>query len=196
MVDFNRLSIISALKKGSLVVYPTDTLYGIGADIFNEAAVKKVFSVKNRPFSLPISIAVAGIAQLSDVAFVDDSVMEVVDFFLPGRLTLVLKKKKIVSDIITASGDKVAVRIPDNLFALDILSNFGPLTCTSANLHGRDTPFFIKDISMHFKEGVIAEFIDDGCLDGKASTIVDLSGEEPLLLRKGDISLKQILDVI
>lgn len=196
MDDFNRLRIVSSLKKGELIVYPTDTLYGIGADIFNDKAVKKVFGIKNRPFDIPLSIAVAGVSQLSDVAFVDEGVMEVVDFFLPGKLCIVLKKKKTVSDLVTASSDKVAVRIPDNLKALDILSNFGPLTCTSANIHGKDTPFFIKDIAMQFKEGEITEFIDDGCLDGKPSTIVDLSSDEPLLIREGDISLKQVLDVI
>jgi len=187
---------VEALTNGDLVVYPTDTLYGLGADVFNEDAVKKVFSVKNRSFDNPLSIAVATFEDLKDIAFVDDRVKTVVECFLPGSLTLVLKKKDTVSDIVTGGLDNVAIRIPDDPFALRLLSVFGPLTCTSANIHGKDTPHVINDIRMQFKEEDIALYIDAGKLDGKPSTIVDLTDDEIKILREGDISKKQILDAI
>jgi L-threonylcarbamoyladenylate synthase len=187
---------ISALKSGDIIVYPTDTLYGLGADVFNDNAVKKVFEVKNRPFNLPISVAVSCVNDLEKIAIVDDKAKKIIDAFLPGRLTLILEKKKTISKIVSGGLDNIAIRIPDNVVALELLSNYGPLTCTSANIHGKDTPTVISDIRMQFKELDISVYINHGKLKGKPSTIVDLTGKKPSLVRQGAIEFEVILDAI
>ena len=186
---------ISALKNGQVIVYPTDTLYGLGADIYNDIAVRKVFEIKKRPFNDPLSIAVSNFIELEKIAFINDKTKILINKFLPGKLTLILKKKDVVSDLITAGLDKVAVRIPDNKVALELLSEFGPLTATSANVHGLKTPGIINDISMQFKDN-IAVYLDNGKVEDQASTIVDITGEKVRIVRQGAIPEKEILGAI
>jgi len=183
-----------ALAKGKIIVYPTDTLYGLGADIFNIDAIKKIYKIKKRPENLPISIAVSSISDIRQLAYVDDKVEKIIKKFLPGELTIVLRKKSKVLDILTNNKEKIAIRIPKNKIALEILSNYGPLTCTSANIHGQKTPSLINDINMQFKKSDIALYIDNGKLNGAASTIVDLTNDKPLILREGNIKEKEIMD--
>ena len=186
---------IVALKAGNLIVYPTDTLYALGADIFNDGSVTKVFTVKKRPFSNPLSIAVADFEAISKIAYTNEFVKQVVERFLPGSLTIILRKKESVSRLVTGGLDNIAVRIPDNKIALKLLSAFGPLTVTSANVHGKKTPYVIKDIMMQFTTDILV-YLDDGRLDAKPSTIVDLTLEKPRIVRKGSITLEEILDAI
>jgi len=186
--------VIDALAKGKIIVYPTDTLYGLGADIFNIDAIKKIYKIKKRPENLPISIAVSSISDIRQLAYVDDKVEKIIKKFLPGELTIVLRKKSNVLDILTNNKEKIAIRIPKNKIALEILSNYGPLTCTSANIHGQKTPSLINDINMQFKKSDIALYIDNGKLNGAASTIVDLTNDKPLILREGNIKEKEIMD--
>ena len=197
MVMLDVSEAVAALSKGELVIYPTDTLYGIGADVYNEVAVRKVFEIKKRPLSNPLPIAVSDFEMLEKVAYVDDKAMRLADFFLPGKLTLVLKKKDVVSDVVTAGGDKVAVRIPGNKVALELLSRFGgPITATSANVHGMKTPSVINEIRMQFKNQGISVYLDTGRVAGKPSTVVDVTGETVRVIRVGEITEKEILDVI
>lgn len=187
---------IDALSKGELIVYPTDTIYGIGADIFNESAVKKVFEVKKRPENNPLPIAVAKIEDIERLAIVNENARILANHFLPGKLTLVLRKRPCVPYFVTGGSDNVAVRIPNNEIALQITSKFGPITATSANIHGKETPSNIKDIKKQFKRGDISVYIDYGVLEGKASTVVDVSSGDLIMLREGDIKKKQLLEVI
>ena len=186
---------VKALKTGNLIVYPTDTLYALGADIFNDGSVTKVFTVKKRPFSNPLSVAVADFEAISKIAYTNEFVKQVVERFLPGSLTIILRKKESVSRLVTGGLDNIAVRIPDNKIALKLLSAFGPLTVTSANVHGKKTPYVIKDIMMQFTTDILV-YLDDGRLDAKPSTIVDLTLEKPRIVRKGSITLEEILDAI
>jgi len=187
---------IAALSHGLVIVYPTDTLYGLGADIFNDDAVEKVFKIKKRKKTNPLSVAVANLKQIEKIAYVDDKSRCLIKTFLPGKLTIVLRKKKIVSNLITAGLNKVAIRIPDNKIALDLLSKFGPITATSANIHDKKPPVNIDDISMQFSVSDIAVYIDDGKLDGRPSTIIDMSKKPFKIIRKGAISEKEIMDAI
>ncbi len=186
---------IVALKAGNLIVYPTDTLYALGADIFNDGSVTKVFTVKKRPFSNPLSVAVADFEAIPKIAYTNEFVKQVVERFLPGSLTIILRKKESVSRLVTGGLDNIAVRIPDNKIALKLLSAFGPLTVTSANVHGKKTPYVIKDIMMQFTTDILV-YLDDGRLDAKPSSIVDLTLEKPRIVRKGSITLEEILDAI
>ena len=196
MVKLDLSKAITALKSGNIVVYPTDTLYGLGADIYNINAVRKVFQIKKRSFDNPLSVAISDISELEKIAYLNETSRRLARAFLPGRLTLVLKKRKIIPDIVTAGLEKVAIRIPDNKVALELLSEFGPLTATSANIHGKKTPDIIKEISMQFKKEDISVYLDIGKLKGKPSTIVDATGKSIKLLRLGAISEKEILDAI
>ncbi|KYK33459.1 MAG: hypothetical protein AYK22_06600 [Thermoplasmatales archaeon SG8-52-3] len=193
-LDFYRA--IDALKNGNIIVYPTDTLYGLGADIYNDDAVRKVFIIKNRSFDNPLSVAVSNIDEIDKIAFLNEKSRGLAEAFLPGGLTIILKKRNVISDVVTAGLNKVAVRIPDNKVALELLSRFGPLTATSANIHGKKTPFIIKDILMQFKKDDISEYLDIGKICGKPSTIVDASGENIKIVRLGVVSEKDILDAI
>jgi len=103
-----------------------------------------------------------------------------------------LDKRKNISDVITSGLDKIAVRIPNNKVALELLSNFGPLTVTSANIHGSNVPFTINEIYRDLKESV-AVYIEHGRLDGSPSTIVDVTGDKPVIVREGIIDKREIL---
>jgi len=186
---------IKALKNGEIIVYPTDTLYALGANIFNEDAVKKVFKIKKRPFTSPLPVAVSNFHEIDKIAYTNDVVKKVVERFLPGALTLILNKKDSVSNIITGSLSKIAVRIPKNDIALDLLSRSGPLTVTSANIHNEKTPYVIKDLKMQFNTE-ISVYLDNGRLDAKPSTIIDMTSEKPVIVRDGPITKEEILDAI
>jgi len=196
MVEFDLSKAIVALVNGNIIVYPTDTLYGLGADIFNDDAVRKVFEIKKRPMDMPLSVAVPDYATLEKIAFTDGKTWRLAESFLPGKLTLILNKKYCISDIVTAGLDKVAVRIPDNKIALELLSKFGPITATSANIHGRETPGIISDISMQFRDDDVSVYLDIGKLEGQPSTIVDMTGKQIKILREGAIKKRDILDAI
>jgi L-threonylcarbamoyladenylate synthase len=196
MDKFDISRAIAALKNGQVIVYPTDTLYGLGADIFNNAAVKKVFEIKKRPKNKPLPVAVSSINEIKNIAVVNDEIIIIANSFLPGKLTLILKKRSVVPDIVTSGLENIAVRIPKNKIALDLLKNFGPLTVTSANIHDKKTPFTINDIKMQFKDSNISIYLDDGKLDSQPSTIIDMTKKPIKILRAGAISEKDIMDVI
>jgi L-threonylcarbamoyladenylate synthase len=195
MDEFNVSNAVKALADGEVIVYPTDTLYGMGVDIFNEDAVRKVFEIKKRPFDQPLSVAVSSIDDIEKIAFVDDETRRIAPRFLPGKLTLILPKKKSVSDVVTGGLGKIAVRIPANKIALKLVSDFGPITATSANIHGEKTPAIINEINMHFKDSV-SVYIDDGKLEGEPSTIVEIVDKNVKILREGAIKKQDILDAV
>jgi L-threonylcarbamoyladenylate synthase len=191
--DFS--SALKALKNGEPIIYPTDTLYALGADIYNEIAVRKVFDIKQRPYSVPLPIAVSSIQAIETIAYMNEAAYEISKKFLPGTLTIILKKKLSVPDIVTSGFDTIAVRIPNNTIALELLSQYGPLTVTSANRHHEKNPGSISDILMQF-ETHIPIYLNDGRHDGVPSTIVDLSTSKPRLVRIGQVTEKELLDVI
>lgn len=186
---------INALRKGELIIYPTDTLYALGADIYNQRAVKKVYDIKQRPYAIPLPVAVHSLEAIETLAFIDERVQTVGKTFLPGNVTMILKKKPRVPDVVTGGSDTIAVRIPNDPIALQLLSLYGPLTVTSANVHHKTTPAAVKDILEQLKTPILV-CLDDGTRDGAPSTIVDLSTKKPKIVRKGSITEKQLLDVI
>ena len=186
---------IEALNRGELIVYPTDTLYALGADIYNDKAVKKAFIIKSRPYDNPFSVAVSSFEVLDKISYTNKYVERMVEHFLPGKLTLLLKKKSSVSKIVTGGLDTIAIRIPKNNIALELLSKYGPLTATSANIHGKKTPCLINDLTMQFRDQV-SVYLDGGKLDESPSTIVDLTSKKPIVIRQGAITIKEILKVI
>lgn len=179
---------IDLLKKGELIVYPTDTLYGLGADIFNEEAVRKVYEVKKRPFNIPLPIALANIEEIEEYAFMNDLAYKLAERFLPGKITLILKKKRIIPDII--SKEKIGIRIPNNEIAIKIAKEM-PVTATSANLHGKKAPYEIN-IAKKQLGNKIALYINAGKLSGIPSTIIDVSEGKIKIIREGAIKEEEI----
>jgi L-threonylcarbamoyladenylate synthase len=192
--DFDQ--VISELRSRRLVVYPTDTLYGLGADPFDEVAVKRVFIAKKRPFDMPLTIAVSSMRMMEEVALVDDRARKLAEAFLPGPLTLLLQKKPIVPDMVTSASTEVGVRIPDHPLALRIIEEFGPIISTSANLHSHPNPYdaqiAVKDLGE-----TVGTYIDCGPTKyGKPSTIVQLLEGEVEVIRPGAIPIEKVEAVL
>ncbi len=184
------------IAAGKLIVYPTETVYGIGADIFNQKAVKKVFMAKNRPFDMPLSVAVADKKMMEDVANLNENADMLIDAFLPGPLTIIIKKNALVSDMVTSASQKVGIRMPDNPIALELIRRCGPMVATSANLHSHPDSTSIKPAVDDLGDA-ISTYLDSGDSSlGKPSTIVWLNLGEVEIVRQGAISKEQIEEVL
>lgn len=184
--------IVAVLKSGELVVYPTDTLYGVGADPFNENSIKKVYIAKNRPFDMPLSIAVSNEKMMESIAVLNDNARKLIRKFLPGPLTIMLTKKPNLPDILTSGSNQIGIRIPDHPFAIRLIDKFGPITSTSANLHSHPDPTEAS-IAQKDLKGHIGIFVDCGKTKfAEPSTILDVSEGLVEVIRKGVISQEQI----
>ena len=187
--------IIKQLEEGNLVVYPTDTIYGIGANIKNEQAIKKVYSTKNRPLNKPLSVCFHDFKQLEDYVYLNDKIKRIIKELLPGPYTLLLKKTENINPLITSNSDIIGVRIPDNEVCNKLTSLF-PITTTSANITNKKTPDNIKEIKMQLNNN-ITTYIDVGVLENnKASTILDLTGSKPKLIREGFCDKNLLQDIL
>lgn len=173
---------LNQLKKGHLVVYPTDTIYGIASDINNAEALKKVFEVKNRSLDKPISICLHDFEQLEQVAQMDDILKDIVHKLLPGPYTLLLKKQNTISSLLTSNSDIIGIRIPDNEICFELTKYF-PITSTSANLSNKKTPNNIPEIISQLNDD-ISVYLDVGLIESnKPSTIIDLTDKKPKIIR-------------
>lgn len=174
------------LKRGGLVVIPTETVYGLAALYNNENAIRKIFEVKNRPLDNPLIVHIADFSDIYDLAEdIPEKFEQIAKEFWPGPLTAVLKRKSTVPDIVTAGGDTVAIRMPDNEITRKIISLSGPLAAPSANLSGRPSPTNPKDVLMDL-DGRVEMIVDGGISRvGIESTVVDFTGEFPTILRPG-----------
>ncbi|MFT0897968.1 L-threonylcarbamoyladenylate synthase [Candidatus Methanoprimaticola sp. MG2] len=181
---------------GKLIVYPTETVYGIGADIYNEAAVKNLYVVKNRPFDMPLSVAVSDKAMLERVAVLNENADKLIKAFMPGPITIIIKKQPDVPDIVTSSSQKVGIRMPDNRFALELVRRTGPIVATSANLHSHPDAVNVDAAIADFGDSVDT-YIDSGeCTLGMPSTIVWLMDKEVEIIRQGAIPADKIREVL
>jgi L-threonylcarbamoyladenylate synthase len=188
---------ISILKQGGIVAFPTDTVYGLGACISITQAVERVYQVKERPRSMALSLLLADKSQIGEVAYpVPPIAWLLADKFLPGALTMVLPRAKSVPDIVTGGGKTVAVRIPAHPVPVALARGLGaPIVGTSANLSGKPSALTAEEVYAQLGDRV--DLIIDGgrCPGGKESTIVDLTGEAPILLREGAISREELEQV-
>lgn len=185
---------VQALKKGGIAAFPTETVYGLGANAFNAAAVNKIFKAKGRPSDNPLIVHIADIAQLKDVASeVPPLAHKLAQKFWPGPLTLVLPKNKRIPMRVTAGLNSVAVRMPDHPKALKLLKSFGsPVAAPSANTSGRPSPTRAEHVWEDLGNRVDA-IVDGGeCQYGLESTVLDLSGKLPRILRPGAIHREDI----
>jgi L-threonylcarbamoyladenylate synthase len=184
------------IDQGNLVVYPTETLYALGANPFSEKAITKIFQVKNRPLTLPISVAVSDLEMMKGIAEVSELAQKIAMQFLPGPLTLLMKKKAQFPLILTSGSDLIGIRIPKHKAALKIIEETGPITVTSANLHSQPDPKNL-DVAVNQLGEKVTLYIDCGeCEYQSPSTIVDVSTASAKIIRKGVIPDDNILSVI
>jgi L-threonylcarbamoyladenylate synthase len=188
---------ISILKQGGIVAFPTDTVYGLGACANIPQAVKRVYQVKERPQNMALPLLLAHTSQISEVAeLVPQIAWLLADKFLPGALTIVLYKSNSVSDIITAGGKTVAVRVPAHPVPVALAQGLGaPIVGTSANLSGRPSALTAGEVYSQFGDKI--DLVIDGgrCPGGRESTIIDVTGETPVVLREGAISREELKQV-
>lgn len=189
--------VANIIKNDGIVLFPTETVYGIGANGLSKKAVEKVYKVKGRNIKNPINLLVSDIKMIENVAKdITELEYRLMDAFFPGPLTIILKKKDIVPNIVTAGGDTVGVRMPSGKIALKLVQKAGvPIAAPSANLSGKLSGTNLHDIIGDFENKV--DFIIDGGESkiGLESTIVKVIDGVPHILRPGAITDVQIKDV-
>ncbi len=182
------------LAAGKLVAFPTETVYGLGADATNTEAVQSIFAAKERPFFDPLIVHIAHLDQLNNVVQTwDDRAQRLVEHFWPGPLTLVVKKDPSISDLVTAKSETVAVRMPQNPIARSLIALSGkPIAAPSANRFGQTSPTTAAHVEQQL-EGRIDAIVDGGsCTVGIESTVLSLVTDPPSILRPGKISLEDL----
>ena len=189
------------LLQGNLVAFPTETVYGIGADAMNKDAVARMYQVKNRPTSHPV---IVHIAELNDVDYwakdVPEYAINLMRDFWPGPMTLLLKRREVAGDFLTGAQEIVGLRIPANSLALGLLNEFKALggkgiAAPSANRYGAVSPTTAEAVSQELSEYLLPDdqILDGGpCLVGVESTIIDCSSDNPMILRPGSVSAEMI----
>lgn len=175
---------VNALKEGKTVLYPTDTVYGVGANIFDLEAVQKVFSIKKRQLNKPLSVCVSKIDDIKNIAYLDKDLKKLVSDIFPGPFTIVLNKKESVPSILTSGGRTIGIRIPDNRVCRELSREF-PITTTSANISGQAIPESVEGVLKQLGDQIDL-ILDAGiCRHGIPSTVIDMTVSPPKILRKG-----------
>ena len=161
-------------RSGELVVYPTETVYGLGADALSEPAVERVFEAKGRPRDDPVSFGVASVERATEYTHPTDREVAFMRAFLPGPVTVVVEAGGAIPEALTGGRERVGIRIPDHPVALDLLREAGPLTATSANRSGTGSARTVDEIDDSVRTACGA-VLDAGELPGTESTVVDVS---------------------
>jgi len=189
---------VKLLRRGKLVAFPTETVYGLGADASNPEALERLYQAKGRPARHPVIVHIADVDQLKERCIdVPESAFVLAAKFWPGPMTLVLKRAPQVLDQITGGRDTIGIRIPNHPFALALLKEFkGGLAAPSANKFGRLSPTRAIDVEKEFGEEVALVLEGGPCEVGIESTIVDLTGSQPRILRPGMISKDDLQDAL
>ena len=198
-IDDNKLQeVANEIKKGKVAIFPTETVYGIGTNGLDQKAIEKLYEVKFRPFNKPITLLVSDMEMIKKVARdITDMEYKLMEAFFPGPFTIILKKKDIVPNILTANGDTVGIRMPDSEIARKIVEYAGvPVATTSANISGRESGTNIESIVKEFADRV--DFYVDGGESkiGIGSTIAKVVNGRIRILRQGSISKEQIDKII
>jgi len=185
------------LKKGEVVAFPTETVYGLGADALNPTAVKKIFDVKGRPSDNPLIVHISNLKQAEKIAHLTPLTKKLIKKFWPGPLTIVLKRKKIISKNVTAGLNTVAIRMPKNKIALKLITNSKILIAApSANISGKPSGTCFEHVYDDFNGKISGIIKSEKCQIGIESTVLDLTQKIPEILRPGKITKNQIEKII
>ena len=184
----------SIIRSGHLVAFPTETVYGLGADAMNADAVGRIYEAKGRPSDNPMIVHISRASDIGQLTpMLSPQIVEIIDNFWPGPLTIVVKKKPDVPDRTTGGLDTVAVRLPDSEVARELISaSCCPIAAPSANLSGGPSPTRAQDVIDDMNGRIDAIITGEDCRVGIESTVLDLSGEEPVILRPGIITAEAI----
>ena len=184
---------LKILKSGGIVAFPTDTVYGLGSPAFDNTAIESIYTAKDRPIEKAIPILIGDLSDLNQIAVdIPDMALGFAARFWPGPLTCVVPKKQTLPSAVSAT-PTVAVRIPDHPDARTLLRAAGPMAVTSANISGGASPSTAQEVYDQLK-GRIPLILDGGKTQGGIpSTLVDCTGEKPVVLREGPISLSELM---
>ena len=184
--------VVDSLQQGGVIAYPTDTIYGIGCDIFNRKGVKKIYQIKHRDPRKPFSFICADLSEVANYAQVSNFAFKIMRRHLPGPYTFVLEASRIVPDLLTTKQKTVGIRIPDNPIAIQIVRALGhPLVTTSANLSGDEHIQDPLDIDKSMGK-MLDLVVDGGVLAGEPSTVISLVNDRIEVLREGSGSIDWI----
>lgn len=193
--DYTKDDIISSaeiIKNGGVAIIPTDTVYGIAADAINEEAIKNIYELKNREYSKPMNILVSDIGMIKKVTKgISQKEEEIIKKYMPGAITIILKKNEVIPSIVTAGKETIGIRIPNNKYILELIENIGrPIVATSLNLSGEESMTDLEMLPDKFKYNVDL-IIDEGKTKGGiASTIIKIEKNVVKTLREGPVKIK------
>lgn len=188
----NLSEIIGILKNDGVIIFPTETVYGIGCNAFSKDAIERIYEIKNRPLNKHLNIFVSNIKEIKKYANIKSKLEErIINKYMPGAITIILDKNKEFSDLFSYDEESIGIRIPDNKIMLEILKRIDfPLATTSANISGMKSNTDIESIINDF-DGKVDCVIDGGKAKiGKPSTIVKVENEELKIIREGSIIIE------
>ncbi|HEU23784.1 MAG TPA: threonylcarbamoyl-AMP synthase, partial [Mesoaciditoga lauensis] len=185
------------LKDGGIIVFPTETVYGVGAILDNENSIKRIYEIKGRDFKKPLLIHISKMAYAFDLSrYVPDKASDLMKTFWPGPLSIILEASCAVPRSAISYGYTVGLRMPSNKFFKDLGDLVGPIAATSANLSGQKDPLTCGDAYNYLKDSVDL-YVDDGPVEkGLPSTVIDMTANPPKILRIGAVSVEEIEKVI
>jgi len=187
---------LGLFRNGDIVAFPTDTVYGIGTDPFQASGIIKLFEAKGRDSNKAIAVLIGSLEQAPLITdHLTEMAIKLCEVFWPGGLTVIVPKKGNLPELISNT-DRIGIRIPNHPFTLELLKAFGPLATTSANLSGKDSPVNAKEVYSQLNSRVPLILDGGTCPGGISSTVVDCSGEEPVILREGPIHKEEIFKVL
>jgi L-threonylcarbamoyladenylate synthase len=192
--------VVGCFKNGGSVVYPTDTIYGLGCDALNEKAVDVIFRIKRRSLEKAVSVMVKDIEEIKKLAKLNSRKEQIAHNLLPGPYTLILESRGIISKIVSGGTGKIGFRVPNSEITQKICDNFAsPIISTSVNISGKEAlndPFKIVDLFRNIapRPDII---LDGGKIsDSMASTVIDLSGRDPKIIRSGIKNVKETIELL
>ncbi len=187
---------VEILKEDKALIFPTETVFGIGIKATSESNYERLVEIKKRPPDKPFTLMCSDISQFENLVEINDATRKIIEHFMPGAITLILKTKKEVPHFIDLGTGFVGVRIPDDEFVLKMISKVGaPLLVPSANKSG-ETPALNSKVAYEYFKDDDVSIVEGECINGLASTIIKIDGEEISLIRKGPISLEKIKEIV
>jgi len=184
--------VVEALRRGAVICYPTDTGYGIGCDIFNQKAVKRIHQLKRRPSDKPFSFMCSSLKDVSAYCHISNAAYRVMKKNLPGPYTFVLATMKIVPKIMTSKQKTVGIRVPDNVICRTMIEELGnPILTTSATLHADDPPMAEAFLLEERLGALVDIIIDGGPVYPEPSSVISLVGPQPEIIRQGKGDIRQ-----
>lgn len=186
--------VVKSLQQGEVVAFPTETVFGLGVQYGNLDYLEEIYELKNRDHSKAVTLMVAQREDIEKYAYISEQAKKIIDAFMPGMITLILKKKDTVDNRYTAGLETIGIRIPDDPFVLELLNRVGPMLVTSANISGKPALLNEQEVFQEFNHKIHL-IVKGKCVNNLASTVVQID-DEVKILRQGLITKEQIEEVL